>query len=137
MALIDPGTMEIPEEFRPEDAPFVVWQGKPSADGARSNSDYPLLEVHFDNGEWRVLKMFRRPTGNETASIELPTEVLGGESFETGAAAFERACELLPDDPHYSSAPADPEDSSTPNDGECSQNDRTTIAAEQSALTNW
>ncbi|UHQ99184.1 hypothetical protein HYG81_26495 (plasmid) [Natrinema zhouii] len=48
----------------------------------------------------------RHPMGNETASIELPTEVLGGESFETGAAAFERACELLPDDPHYSSAPA-------------------------------
>ena len=134
MALIDPGMREIPEEFRPEDAPFVVWQGKPRTDGARSGSD-PLLEVHFDNGEWKVLKICRRPTGNETASIELPTEVLGGESFETGAAAFERACELLPDDPHYSSAPAAPEDSATPNDGEYSSNDENT--GSQPTFERW
>ena len=134
MALIDPGMREIPEEFRPEDAPFVVWQGKPRTDGARSGSD-PLLEVHFDNGEWKVLNICRRPTGNETASIELPTEVLGGESFETGAAAFERACELLPDDPHYSSAPADPEDSATPNDGEYSSNDENT--GSQPTFERW
>ena len=134
MALIDPGMREIPEEFRPEDAPFVVWQGKPRTDGARSGSD-PLLEVHFDNGEWKVLNICRRPTGNETASIELPTEVLGGESFETGAAAFERACELLPDDPHYSSAPAAPEDSATPNDGEYSSNDENT--GSQPTFERW
>ncbi|WP_114578464.1 hypothetical protein [Saliphagus sp. LR7] len=104
------GTSEGPDEFRPKDAPFIVWKGEARTDVARSGPEYPLLEIHIDNGVWTVVKVFRAvSTGDETASIELPTEVVGGESFETGAAAFQRARELLPDDPHYAKATADPE----------------------------
>lgn len=75
------GTRDAPDEFRPEDAPFVVWKGEASTDGARSSPEHPLLEIHIDNGVWTLLNVFRAvSTGDETASIELPTEVAGGES---------------------------------------------------------
>lgn len=75
---------DAPDEFRPEDAPFIVWKSEARTDIARSGPEYPLLEIHIDNGVWKVLKMFRTvSTGDETASIELPTEVVGRESFET------------------------------------------------------
>ncbi|WP_114578802.1 hypothetical protein [Saliphagus sp. LR7] len=149
MNLSHTGTRGAPDEFQPEDAPFVVWKGEASTGGARSSPEHPLLEIHIDNGVWTVLKVFRTvSTGDETASIELPAEVVGGKSFETGAAAFERARELLPDDLHYAKATADPETDAEEKDtttlGDNAGNTRsgheeaeTGGSDEQRPLTDW
>ncbi|MFC4987378.1 hypothetical protein [Saliphagus infecundisoli] len=139
---------DAPDEFRTEDAPFIVWKGEARTDIARPGPEYPLLEIHIDNGVWKMLKMFRAvSTGDETASIELPTEVVGRESFETGAAAFKRARELLPNDPHYPKATADPEtdaegDTTTVSDNagniKSGQDEAETGGSdEQRSLTDW